>query len=456
MFPGRITLCSAIALSLVTSLAFPSPSTAASKDSWPSFRGEHARGIADGQDLPLTWDADQGTNVRWKLEIPGTSHSSPIVSGGKIFYISAIPLSELPALATKPADEAVAAPNNTRAELDQELAASFSWRIFCIDAETGEPEWDREAYNGKPRISRHPKASQANATPATDGKTIVAIFGSQGVAAYDFAGKLLWRVDLGVLDPGLFEDPGSHWGHASSPTIFGDKVFLQVDRHANSFIAAFDLATGEQQWRVTRDEKPIWATPTIHQADGRTQLIVSGGDFDRGLDPDTGEELWRFARDLEVKTPTPFVAGDLVILAGGYKGKEIFAVSAKSQGLVEGSELAWTSEPGGPYTSTPVAYQDRLFFVRDTGVFNVLDLATGSRLLRERTDGAFSASPIASDGKIYLAGEDGVVRVRSSSPPFAELASSDMGEPCMSTPAVAGGTMYLRCTSTLWALSTDE
>ncbi len=150
------------------------------------------------------------------------------------------------------------------------------------------------------------------------------------------------------------------------------------------------------------------------------------------------------------------MAGDLVILAGGYKGREIYAVKADAEGLVEGDELAWTSDTGGPYTSTPVAYRNRLYYVRDTGIFNVLDLATGERLVRERTDAGFSASPVASDGKLYFAGEDGIVHVRSAEPPFAELAANDMDEPCMSTPAIASGVLYVRCRTKLWAVEGAE
>jgi len=273
------------------------------------------------------------------------------------------------------------------------------------------------------------------------------------MVAYDFEGAELWRVDLGVVGPGLFNDPSSSWGYASSPVIHEGRVFIQVDRHADSFVAAYDLASGKQIWKVERNEKPIWATPTVHVGEGRTQLIVAGGDFDRGFDLATGEELWRFARDYEVKTTTPVVAGELVLISGGYRGKAIFGVRTDAEGEVEGEELVWTSEPGGPYTSTPVAYRERIYYVRDTGIFNVLDLATGERVHRARLEGTYSASAVASDGRIFLAGEDGTVRVMDAEAPYGELGATDMGAPCMATPAIAAGTLFLRCGSELFAVS---
>jgi len=428
----------ATALTLIPLLA---PALAA--EDWPSFRGASARGVADGQDLPLEWDPDGGANVRWRREIPGVGHASPIVAGGRVFVVTAVTAGETELVL---GDEG-------GIDLAADAGREFSWRLYCLDAATGEVLWEREAYAGEPRATRHVKSSQANATPSSDGETVVALFGSQGLVAYDAQGEELWRRDLGVLDPGLYGDATSQWGHASSPVVWRDRVFVQVDRHADSFVAAYDLSTGEELWRVERDEKPVWATPTIDESRDRAQLLVIGGDWDRGLDPRTGRELWRFARDLEVKTTSPFVADGLVILSGGYRNRELFAVSAAAEGMVEGDELVWTSEPGGPYTSTPVAYRGRLYFVTNTGIFNVLDLATGERLHRQRLEDTYSASPVATDGRIVLAGEGGVVRVLSSEPPFAELAAVDMGEPCLATPAVADGTLYLRCRSHLWAVS---
>lgn len=415
---------------------------------WPGFRGELARGVADGQDLPVEWDLASGKNVRWKTEIPGMGHSSPVVWGDLIFVTTAV--------------------SQRRPELvlgDEggiDLAGdegAHSWRLLALDRTSGRLVWEREAFSGPARAGRHVKSSQANATPATDGETVVAIFGSQGLAAFDLDGTPRWSVDLGTLDPGLFGDPTSHWGHSSSPVIYRDLVIVQVDRHRDSFLAAYDLASGRRVWQISRDEKPVWATPTLHRGADGDELIVVGGDFDRGLDPGTGRELWRFARSYEVKTPTPVIAGDLIVLAGGYRGRPIYALRSggrgdlSAEGPAADGHLAWVSEPGGPYTSTPVAYRGRLYFVRNTGIFNVLSLASGESVHRRRLESTFSASPVASDGKIYLAGEEGVISVVRAEPDFELLAANDMGEPCMATPAISESTLFVRTRSNLYALA---
>lgn len=413
---------------------------------WPSFRGQFATGVADGQDLPVSWNVETGENVRWKAPIPGMGHSSPVVWGDRVFVTTAVAAGEVKLVL------------GDRGGIDMSGdTGAQSWRIYCLDRRNGEILWSKEVYSGKPRASRHVKSSHANSTPATDGRTVVAIFGSQGMVALDMEGNERWRWDLGVLDPGLFGDPYSSWGYGSSPVIGGDRVFVQVDRHRGSFLAAFDLASGKEIWKVRRDEKPVWATPTLHTDGERTQLIVLGGDYDRGYDPATGEELWRFRRDLEVKTTTPIVAGDLIILSGGYRGKPLYAIKSAARGDVsgrakKGEYLAWTSGSGGPYTSTPVVYGDHVHFARNIGVVTVLSLATGELVYRERLKSTFSASPVASDGKIYLAGEQGVVTVIKAGPEFEVLGSSDMGEPCMATPAISQGALFVRTRGHLYSI----
>ncbi len=426
------------AYALVAALALGASSEAGADD-WPRFRGPGARGVADGQDLPVAWDPAGGENVRWSTPIPGIGHSSPVVWGDRVFVTTAV----------SGKDEELVLGDEGGIDLADD-SDHFSWRLYCLDLGSGRILWEREAYAGVPRATRHVKSSQANSTPATDGRVVVAIFGSQGMKAYDFDGRELWKRDLGVLDPGLFGEPESHWGHSSSPVIHDGLVFAQVDRHAGSFVAAYRVATGEEVWKVERAEKPIWATPTIHVADGRTQLIVLGGDWDRGLDPATGRELWRFARDYQVKTSSPIVAGGLVVLSGGYRATPLQAVPVGATGVVESP--VWTSPPGGPYTPTPVAYGERIFFPRNTGVLTVLSLASGEVLHQSRLGGNFSASPVASDGRIYLASEEGVVTVVTAEAEPEILARNDFGEPIMASPAISRETLLVRTAGRLFAI----
>jgi len=432
----------------LASLAFLLAALGASGQDWPSFRGPAAQGVADGQDLPAEWDLASARNVRWKRAIPGVGHSSPIVWGDRVFLTTAV-AAETPAIVL-----------GDKGGIDlADDRAPVSWRILCLDARDGKVVWEREVHAGAPRARRHVKGSQANATPVTDGKTVVASFGSEGLAAFDVDGKPLWRVDLGVVNPGLFGDPQSEWGHASSPVIFENLVIVQVDRHRDSFLAAYHLLSGKQAWKVERDERPVWATPTLHVAGGRSELVVVGGYHVRGYDPRTGKERWRFKDEAEVKTPTPFVSDGLVIFAGGYRGRPLFAIRAGASGDVSvaadarsGPFLAWRTEPGGPYTTTPLAYRDLLYMVRDEGILGVYDVKTGALVYRERTGTTHSASPVASDGKVYVAGEEGQVIVLRAGRAFEVLARNDMGETVFATPAISRGTLYVRTRGHLYAI----
>jgi len=433
---------------LVAALSAPLPLAA----DWPSFRGPFARGVRDGEGLPVEWDVRTGRNVRFKTPIPGLGHSSPIVWGDRVFLTSAAGGADR---SLKLGDTGGIAPADD--------PAALAWKLLCVSARDGRILWERDAFTGPPRTRRHAKGSQANATPATDGTTVVAIFGSGGIAAYYLDGRLKWKTDLGALNPGLFGDSSSEWGHASSPVIDGDRVFVQVDRHADSFLAAFDLASGRRLWTVERDERPVWSTPTVHESGGRRELIVVGGYHVRGYDLRDGRELWRFRDEAEVKTPTPFAAGELLVFSGGYRGRPIFALKPGATGDVtvpesatSGPFLAWRTEPGGPYTTTPLAYDGVLYAVRDEGILIAHDLATGRRLYEARTSTTHSASPVASDGRIYLAAEGGEVLVLKAGRTFEVLARNDMGEPCMATPAVGAGTLFVRTTGHLYAVERRE
>jgi outer membrane protein assembly factor BamB len=422
-------------------------SGAVAAQDWERFRGPGARGVSDNQNLPHEWNVETGENVRFRVDLPGIGHSSPVVSGNRVFLTAALA-------------EGVDIQLEGDGEIDPgEDSIEHVWAVLAIHKRDGRLLWQTRASAGVPRARRHAKSSRANPTPATDGKTVATILGSQGLFALDAAtGEQLWHVDLGVLDPGLYEDPGSNWGHASSPVVHDGLVFAQVDRHANSFLAAFELRTGREVWRVDRVERPVWATPTIHVGE-REELIVVGGNYVRGYRPTDGKELWRFSDPAEVKTPSPFVVADRIVFAGGYRGRPLYALRVGGNGdlsVPEGTDrsenLLWRSEPGGPYTSTPVAVDGRLFFVRDTGVMSVVDLESGKFEHTTRLEETFSASPVASDGHLFLAGEGGSMLVVEAGPEPRIVATHDMGEPLMATPGISDGVLYVRGRTSLWAL----
>jgi len=417
---------------------------------WPSFRGPNASGVAEGTNPPVTWDLEKSQNVLWKTDIPGLSHSSPIVWGNNIFVITAVSSEAKPTFKAK--DRGIGLANDD---------VSHTWKIFALDKRNGRVIWTEKAYEGVPRAKRHVKATQANSTPVTDGRYVVALFGSEGLACYDIKGKLLWKQDLGVLNPGLWDDKESSWGHASSPIIYRDLVIVQADGHKQSFIAAFNLKDGKQAWRVERNEITSWTTPTIYQGKDRVELIANGGRYIRGYDPLTGKELWRFAdNDTEVKMQAPLIANDLIYVTGGYPpGRAMYAfrpgavgdISLKS-GEDKNAFLAWTTSKGSPYTPTPIIYGDLFYVLADNGVLSAYDAKTGENIYQQRLPTSFSASPVAANGKLYLSSEDGDVFVVKAGRQYELLSRNTMGQPLMATPALTEGMLILRGENAIYAL----
>ncbi len=418
-----------------------------SAENWPSFRGSGASGLApDGQEIPLNWSTETGEGILFQVEVPGLAHSSPVVWGDQIFLTTAV--SGLGAASFKPGLYGSGDASADRSE--------HQWQIICLDKLTGKTLWSRIAVKGTPIDKRHVKASYANSTPATDGKHVVAFFGSQGLFCYTVDGDFLWKHDLGRLDVGAYDLPSYEWGTASSPILFEGKVIVQCDTQGDSFIAAFDVVSGEKLWLTKRDELPSWGTPTVYPGADRAELITNGSNFIRGYDPNTGEELWQLGGSSKITAPTPFYAEDLIVVASGRAPERpIFVINPGGSGSLESKDLAWSATRRGPYMPTPIAVDGRLFVVNNDGPFTCYDLKTGEEHFRlripHRGDG-FSASPVAADRKIYLSGEGGNVYVIEAGAEFKLLATNSLGEPLMATPAISDGVIYFRGAKHLFAV----
>jgi putative pyrroloquinoline-quinone binding quinoprotein/putative pyrroloquinoline-quinone-binding quinoprotein len=411
---------------------------------WPAFRGANASGVADGTPTAVKWNTATNENVAWKTPVPGVAVSSPIVWGDRVFVSTAI--SSDPNQSIRTGLYGDVEPVND--------SSKHTWRLLAIDKKSGKVLWDKVAYEGIPKTKRHPKSSQASATPVTDGRRVIVSFGSEGLYAYDFDGKQLWKKDLGVLNAGWFFDPDYEWGIGSSPIIYKNMVIVQCDIQRHSFIAAFDVDTGKEIWRTDRDEIPSWSTPTIFEANGKAELVTQATTFTRGYDPMTGKELWKYSGNSEIAIPTPIIGPGFVIITNGYRGVQpIFAVKPGATGDItlkdnatKSDFVSWSTKRGGPYIPTPLIYGDQLY-VLNNGVLTAYKVATGEQIYQKRlggTGGVFSASPVAADGKIYCAGEDGDVFVIKAGPEYVELATNSMGEVVMATPAISDGLIIVR------------
>lgn len=417
---------------------------AAGAQNWPGFRGPNASGIVEGSPAPTTWDAVKSVNILWKTPIPGLAHASPIVWGDRLFITTAVS-----------SDPKAVFRHGLFGDVEPSPDVSkHSWRVYCLDKKTGKIIWEKTAHEGTPKTKRHTKSSQNSSTPATDGRRVVALFGSEGLYTYDFDGKLLWKQDLGILNAGWFYDPDYEWGTASSPVIYKNLVIVQCDIQKNSFVAAYDLNDGHLVWKTPREEIPSWGTPTIYDDGKRAELITHATKFIRGYDPMTGKELWRLSGNSEVTAPTPIVAHGLIYVTNGYRVVQpIYAIKPGGRGditLKAGQEsndyIAWSKQHGGPYMPTPIVYGDYFYACNNQGIVTCYNAKTGERVYQERLGqgGSYSASPVASDGKLYFTSEDGDIFVVKAGPKFELLATNPMGEVCMATPAISGGAIFVR------------
>jgi outer membrane protein assembly factor BamB len=428
---------------------------------WPSFRGPEARGVAEG-DVVTSWNADatEGVlrNIRWKTPIAGLAHSSPAIWENRLFVTTAI-------------SSAGPAPLKVGLYGDGDPAddnAEQSWVVYCLDKTTGKILWQRVAHKGPPRTKRHTKATHANASPATDGKRLIVFFGSEGLYAYDLDGKLLWKKNLGVFDPGPV-GYDLQWGTASSPVLFEDKIILQCDQKTGAFLVVLSKETGQELWRVSRDgvSNQSWATPAVIQTQGRTQIVCNGWPYIAGYDLATGKELWRLKSEGDIPVPTPVFAQGLIYVANAHGGPApLYAIQPDAAGDItpDGSSgahrgLAWFEPHNGAYMQTPVILGGLLYSCSDRGVLKVYDALSGELRYTQRLGSGttgFSASPVAVDSKLLFTSEEGEVYVIQAGARYQLLAKNLLGEIAMASPAVSEGVVYYRTRGHVVAIGEDR
>lgn len=441
-----------------------SSSTASAQ--WAQFRGPNAGDVGDDPALPDTWSETE--NVVWSVEVPGLSWSSPVVWGDTVFVTSAISagveVEPIPGL-YDPGDD-------NGATRSSEL---HRWVVYNIDFATGAVRWARELASATPEIARHIKNSFASETPVTDGRRVYAYFGSAGVVgALNMSGETVWLRELGAFETTL------GFGSAASPILHGDRMYIVNDNVEQSFMVALDKHTGEELWRVERDERgQNWATPFVWEHDLRTEIVTAGTQGVRSYDLD-GTLLWEIHGMSGLTIPTPFAKHGLLYISSGYPGgglRPVYVVRPGASGDISlwseeemrtglssgfpgvkasSDDVAWAYPLLGTYNTSALVYGDYYYTLLDRGFLVAHDARTGDEVYRRQRleiGNGFTASPWAYNGKVFLLSEDGDTFVVRAGPEFEILHTNPLNEMTLATPAVANGSVIIRTQSKLYRIA---
>lgn len=425
---------------LLSTLALVCSSFVATADNWPGFRGVDAVGVSSEDGIPNKWSTEQ--NIAWKVKVPGRAWSSPIVWGDRVIVTTAV------------TDGQVESPKRGLyfgGERKEPHKHIYRWEVHCYSLKDGTLLWKQLAREAKPQSPIHLKNTYASETPVTDGKYIVASFGSAGLYCYDMQGRPQWQKDLGVFKM-LYS-----WGTASSPVIYGDTVYVQCDNEEQSFLVALDKATGKQKWRVDRTCTSSWSTPYVWVNKKRTELITCAKEGVRSYDPATGKQLWQLRGMSKFVITMPSAGNGMLYVNSGYVGdkvKPIYAIKPGGKGditlgknMTSNEYVAWSSSRIGSYNPSPLLLGERLYVLYDRGIFGCFNALTGEEVYKARLTGGtgqFTTSPWSHDGKIFCSNEYGQTWVLKPGDTFKILHMNELDEMFMASPAIANGALILR------------
>ncbi len=392
-----------------------------SQEQWPQFRGPNADAHVVGKPIPSQWSDTR--NVAWKIEIPGLGWSSPVVGNGKVFLTTAVP-----------------------------RGAGLSLRVMALDCKTGRTVWDREVRAVAKAPSIHIKNSHASPTPILRDGALFVHFGTLGTARLAASdGAIQWICNE-------LDYPPLH-GSGGSPILHEGKLVVVCDGSKNPFVAALDAATGKVAWKKMRSvEAKIshsFVTPTLAMVDGKAQIMAPGPNHFAAYDLATGEELWKVLAPGWSVVPQPTVAHGLVIYNHDYDNPELIAVRLGGKGDVTDSHIAWRLKKGAPSSPSPLLIGDELYFVSDKGIASCVDAKTGVSHWMERLDGTYSASPLFVDGKMLFLNETGLATWMKPGKQFTVLGKNSLPGRTLASPAFVDGAMYLRTDEKLYKF-TDQ
>jgi outer membrane protein assembly factor BamB len=407
---------------------------------WPTWRGPAGIGTSATANPPSEWS--ERTNVRWKIEIPGRGHSSPIVWGDRVYVTTAVPVGV-----------SGAAQHAPRGSLPQRGVHQFI--VMALDRKTGKTVWQQVAHEAEPHERAHvDNGTWASSSPITDGQRLYVYFESFGLYAYDLNGKLLWEKDLGD------KRMRNEFGEGSTPAIHGNTMVIVWDHlNGESFVVALDTRDGKELWRQPRKEIDTWATPLILEVNGRAQAIVPAMERVRSYDLATGQVVWESDGLTMNAIPSPVHEDGLVFLMSGFRGNDLKAVRvADAKGNIDGtSAIAWSFDRDTPYVPSPIVVDGVLYFLKsNSGILSAFDAKSGKPLYQnQRLEGVPNvfASPVAARGRIYFAGQDGGTIVVKAGPTYERIATNQLDDAFDASPALVDNEIYLRGRAFLYAIA---
>ena len=386
---------------------------------WPCWRGPNGDGTTTETNLPVKWDSV--TNVIWKIRVPGTGYSSPIVWKDRIFMTTAFP------------------------ETQEKV-------LLCYDSGSGNLLWRKTVVKNSFE-NKHDNNSFASGTPSTDGTRVyVSFLDGQDilVCAYDFSGKQVW-----LQRPGTFLSPH---GYSCSPVLFEDKVIINGDSQGDSFVAALSRTDGHIIWKVPH-EKPShsFSTPIFRKMAGKMQMIFCGNREIASYNPGDGSRYWFVSGPSEdfCSSPVYNEKSGLVLVSSAWPLRNLVAVRPDGQGDVTKSHVAWQTRKGAYYVPSPVCTDDYLFTTMTTGEVHCIEVATGN-ILWTKNLGLQYPSPVLVNGLVYMPNDEGVITVIKPGPRFEYVARNSIGERMNASPAVSNGKIYLRGFQHLYCIGTED
>jgi outer membrane protein assembly factor BamB len=421
----------------------------ASAQDWPQWRGPASQGLSSEPRLPTNWSRKE--NLAWTAPLAGHGTSSPIVWGDLVVVTSQVGGSTR---VGRDAHPQLARDDKTLAAQEAALAAEATagpvWFVVeAFDRTGGRKLWDYrvEASGQLPEV--HEKHNLATPTPATDGKRIYAWFGNGQLVALDMEGKPVWSRHLGK-ELGTFR---TTWGHGSSLGLSGPLLYLLCDHLDQSYLLALDAATGREQWKVDRGKGRVsHSTPVIVQAPNGAELVVNSSERVDAYDPATGTLLWHFGSERQTPIPSPVSDGATLFFTRGYRNSDYLALRSGGRGDVSATHVMWHAPSGGSYVPSILHYDGLVYLTNEVGVVTCADARTGETVWRHRLAGVFFASPVAGDGKVYFTSETGETYVLRAGRTAEVLATNDLGERFLASPAISRGRIFLRADGRLFAV----